>query len=101
MALTRDFRDTVMAMAKEDPEYRCALIQEAIEVFLERDFETGKHLLRDYLNATETFPELAKAVHKDVKSLRRMLGSKGNPTANNLFQVIYFCRAQEGMTAST
>lgn len=100
MALTRDFRDTVMAMAKEDPDYRCALIQEAIDVFLDGDFETGKHLLRDYLNATETFPELAKATHKDVKSLRRMLGSKGNPTADNLFQIIYFCRRQEGLVAA-
>lgn len=97
MALTREFRETVMEMAKADPAYRRALIDEAIENFIEGDFATGKHLLRDYLNATESFPELAASVHKDVKSLRRMVGSKGNPRADNLFDIIKFCRDREGM----
>ena len=99
MALTREFRETVMDMAK-DPEYRQALVLEAIECFIDGEFETGKHLLRDYLNATQAFPEVASEVHKDVKSLRRMVSPKGNPTSKNLFELISVCRKREGLVAA-
>ncbi|MCV6589347.1 MAG: transcriptional regulator [Marinobacterium sp.] len=96
MPLTRDFRETVMEMAK-DPEYRQALVLEAIDCFLDGEFETGKHLLRDYLNATQAFPEVAEALHKDVKSLRRMVSPQGNPTSKNLLSLIKTCRQREGL----
>ena len=52
MPLTRDFRETVMARVKSDPDFRSELIVEATNAFLMDDIETGKALLRDYLNAT-------------------------------------------------
>ncbi len=54
MPLTRDFRETVMERVKSDPDFRDALIVEATHAFLMDDMETGKALLRDYLNATES-----------------------------------------------
>lgn len=45
-------------------------------------------MLRDYINATIGFAALAEATQTPVKSLMRMLGPKGNPTAANLFAVI-------------
>lgn len=99
MALTRKFRETVMELAK-DPEYRQGLITEAVECFIDGEFETGKHLLRDYLNATQAFPEVANEVQKDVKSIRRMVSPQGNPTSKNLFQLISACRKREGLTAA-
>lgn len=56
MPLTRDFRTTVMARVKKDPEFRSELIVEATNSLLEGDVEAGKSLLRDYLNATESPP---------------------------------------------
>lgn len=55
---------------------------------LEGDTETGKAVLRDYINAIIGFEELAEDTGKDPKSLMRMFSAKGNPRAGNLFSVI-------------
>ena len=58
MALTREFKETVQARARHDPDFRRALLQEGIECLLGGDVETGKIVLRDYINATIGFEEL-------------------------------------------
>ncbi len=88
MPLTRDFKETVKARADRDPKFRAALLQEAIEQMLEGDIDTGKAVLRDYINATVGFERLARETGTPVKSLMRMLSPKGNPRASNLFAVI-------------
>jgi len=97
MALTRDFKETIQARAQRDPAFRRGLFHEAIEAFLSNDTETGKLLLRDYVNATVGFEELGKQLHKSPKSLMRMLSSQGNPRADNLFAVVGHLRKQEGV----
>jgi hypothetical protein len=67
MALTRHFRETIQTRAQEDPEYRQALLAEAMNCFLSGEIEIGKSLLRDYINATVGFEALAKAVGKSSK----------------------------------
>jgi DNA-binding phage protein len=49
--------------------------------------ETGKSVLRDYINATVGFRALAEATGTPAKSLMRMFGPSGNPSARNLFAV--------------
>ena len=88
MPLTHDFKETIRARVKRDPGFRQALLREGIENFLSGDVETGKIILRDYINATVGFEKLAKATGTPSKSLMRMFGPKGNPRANNLFAVI-------------
>jgi DNA-binding phage protein len=88
MALTRDFKETVKARAARDPAFREALLIEAAELLLAGELETGKAVLRDYVNATIGFEKLAKATGTPSKSLMRMLGPKGNPRANNLLMVL-------------
>lgn len=95
MALTRDFRDTVMARVKRDPVFRGELIIEATNVLLEGDVETGKGLLRDYLNATESLAAVADEVNIHEKSIRRMLGPKGNPTLKNFISILKACTRME------
>jgi len=51
MPLTRNFNDTVKARADRDPDFRAALLIEAIEEMLAGDVVTGKAVLRDYINA--------------------------------------------------
>ncbi len=47
MALTRDFRETIQARVRRDPEFRAELLKEGIQCLLSGDVETGKTVLRD------------------------------------------------------
>jgi hypothetical protein len=97
MPLTRDFKDTVRARAQRDPAFRRELLREAVEAFITGDLETGKAILRDYINATIGFEELAHATRKPPKSLMRMFGPSGNPNASNLFEVLGYLQNKEGI----
>ncbi len=52
------------------------------------DVDTARAVLRDFINATIGFAALAKVTGTPPKSLMRMFGPSGNPTAGNLFSVI-------------
>jgi len=84
MVLTRDFKETIQARVKRDPAFRC-------------DVETGKAVLRDYINATIGFEKLGGLTDKSPKSLMRMFGPKGNPQARNLFEIIGALQKREGV----
>jgi DNA-binding phage protein len=88
MALTRDFKETVVARAKRDPAFAQALLDEALTLFLNGEPDTAKLLLRDLVNATLGFEALAKKVRKPSKSLHRMLSKSGNPTMENLSAIL-------------
>ncbi len=95
MAITRQFRETVMERAQNDRRYREAMLTEAINELLGGDLEAGKAMLRDYVNATITFDGLAKELRKPSKSLQRMLGPSGNPTAESIFGIIKVLQESE------
>jgi DNA-binding phage protein len=97
MALTRAFRTTLLERAQKDPEFRRAMLKEGIDALLAGDVETGKAILRDYINAAVGFGPLSEATHIPAKSLMRMFGPKGNPRADNLFQIIKHLQAREGV----
>lgn len=97
MALTRDFKATVRARIERDPDFREALLLEGVECLLAGDVETGKSVLRDYVNATIGFRELGGLTDKSPKSLMRMLGPYGNPQARNLFEIIGCLQELEGL----
>ncbi len=97
MPLTRDFKQTIRARVKRDPKFRKELLREGVESMLTGDFATAKTILRDYINATVGFAELAEATHIPPKSLMRMLGPAGNPRADNLFDVVSFLQHREGV----
>lgn len=48
MALTRDFKATVMARAQRDPDFRVGLLTEAAECLLNGESDVAEALLRDY-----------------------------------------------------
>ncbi|WP_199310362.1 helix-turn-helix domain-containing transcriptional regulator [Phormidium tenue] len=82
--LTRDFKETVNARVQRNSAFAAALLDEAISLFLNGEPETARLILRDLVNATIGFEELAIATSKPSKSLHRMLSAKGNPTMDNL-----------------
>jgi DNA-binding phage protein len=95
MTLTRDFKETIQARVLRDPAFRRELLREGVESFLAGDIETGKTVLRDYINATIGFTELADALDHSPKSLMRMLGPAGNPHASNLFRIFAYLQKKE------
>ena len=58
MALTRSFKETVQASVATDRSFREALLREAIDTMLTGDIDTGKAILRDYINAPVGFEKL-------------------------------------------
>lgn len=97
MPLTRNFKETVKARAAKDGKFRLALLQEAVELLLAGDIESGKIMLRDYINAAVGFERLGEMTSKSPKSLMRMFGPQGNPTAENLFAVLASLQKAEGV----
>jgi DNA-binding phage protein len=97
MALTRDFKETILNRVQKDRAFRRELLKEGIECLLSGDVETGKTVLRDYIHAAAGFAALAEATGIPVKSLLRMFGPSGNPQAKNLFQVIAYLQKREGV----
>ena len=84
MALTRDFKDTVVARVQNDPAFAQAMLDEAVTLFFDGEPDTAKLILRDLVNATVGFESLAQDIHKPAKSLHRMLSKSGNPTMSNI-----------------
>ncbi len=97
MPLTHDFKETILARAQRDPDFRQALLREAIQCVISGDLSTGKAVLRDYVNATVGFQDLAKRTHIPAKSLMRMLGPKGSPSAANLSGILTALQKTEGV----
>jgi DNA-binding phage protein len=98
MALTRDFKETILARVQRDPKFRNALLKEGIEALLAGDVDTGKSILRDYIKATVGFEQLGLETGSSPKSLIRMFGPSGNPQARNLFAVISHLQRDAGLT---
>lgn len=99
MALTREFKDTVMELCK-DPEYRKSLLLEALESYLEGEIVVGNSMLRDYLNGTQAFGEVAKVLGMNESGVRRMVSPDGNATAKKLFGLFKACQAREGIKSA-
>ena len=95
MAITRKFRATIMDRATSDPTFRRQMLTEAVNELLAGDFNAGKAMLRDYINATITFQQLAKKLKKTDKSIHRMLGPRGNPRADNILDIIKILQTYE------
>jgi DNA-binding phage protein len=92
MALTRDFKQTVIERVNRDPAFAQALLDEAATLFLNGEPETARLILRDLVNATIGFEQLATMTDKPSKSLHRMLSPAGNPSMDNLAAIFLVMR---------
>jgi uncharacterized protein VirK/YbjX len=95
MALTRRFEETVMERARHDKAFREGTLIESINEFLTGNIDVAKEMLRDYINATLSLQPIAKAIHKDTKSIKRMLSTEGNPSCRSFSQLISFLQKHE------
>ena len=97
MAITRDYKDTINERVSREPAFTAALLDEAITLFLNGEPEVARLVLRDLVNATVGFEQLALEVEKPSKSLHRMLSARGNPTMDNLTKIIGILRNNLGL----
>ncbi len=88
MALTRNFKETVVARVERDPAFAKELLHEATTLLISGEPETARVILRDLVNATVGFEQLAKLTDVPSKSLHRMLSAKGNPSMDNLAAIL-------------
>jgi DNA-binding phage protein len=87
-----------MARVERDVTFKRSLFAEALNALLEGDLDTGKAVLRDYINATIGFEALAAATGTPSKSLMRTFSAAGNPSASNLFAAIHARQERSGVT---
>ena len=97
MSLTREFKETIQARIERDPVFREDLLKEGVECLLAGEVETGKAVLRDFINGTIGFQELGGLISKSPKSLIRMFGPHGNPQSRNLFEILRCLQEREGL----
>lgn len=103
MALTRDFKQTVIERVEREPKFAMAMLDEAATLFLNGEPELARVILRDLVNATVGFEELAQLTEKPSKSLHRMLSANGNPSMDNLAAIFgaVSARLNVGLEAHT
>jgi len=92
MALTRDFKETILARVQREPKFAHALLQEALDLLLNGEPDTAKLIFRDLINATVGFEKLAEMIDKPSKSIHRMFSANGNPTINSLSAILEVIR---------
>jgi DNA-binding phage protein len=97
VALTQDFKQTVVDRVRREPEFAKALLDEAATLFLNGEADTARLVLRDLVNATVGFEALAAETAKPPKSLHRMLSKNGNPTMDNLAAILRVVRKKLGV----
>ncbi len=86
--MTRDFKATVVARVERDPAFAKALLDEATALLLSGEADTARVILRELVNATLGFEQLAKLTDVPSKSLHRMLSPRGNPSMDNLAAIL-------------
>jgi len=96
MPLTKDFNETMRERLQKSAGFRRALLKEAVNCMIEGDVDTGKSVLRKYINGTVGFIKLGEALGRSPKALMCMFSAKGNPQARNLFEIVAYLQKIEG-----
>jgi len=96
MPLTKSFNETIKSNLEQSGKFRKALLREAISVMLAGDVDTGKSVLRKYINGTVGFVQLGEDLGRSPKTLMRMFSPSGNPQAKNLFEIVAHLQKLEG-----
>jgi hypothetical protein len=98
--LSRQLSPAIVKRFQADRTFRALVLRQSAQVWLDGDVPLTLGLLRWMVDATVGFESLASLVEVHPKSLIRMLGPRGNPSARNLaalfamLQQIESCRLQ-------
>lgn len=84
----RNFHELVQDRAGREPVFAGALLEEAVECMLAGELPTARSLIRDAIKGSMGYAKLSKRTGTPEKSLVRMFGPSGNPTAANMSSVL-------------
>ena len=88
MLITRDYKISLRERVKSDPKFAASLMNEAVSALVHGEPELARTLLRELVNASVGFDTLAAELGKPDKSIKRMLAQNGNPTMNNMTNIL-------------
>ena len=94
----RSFEEIAQERVARDPEFVRSLLQEAAQALLTDDVAVARALIRDVIKGSIGYAELSKRTGTPEKSLVRMFGPKGNPTAANLSLVLTHLQSHTGIS---
>lgn len=95
--LGRAIGEITQARVQRDPDFARALLQEAVQALLADDVPVARALLRDVIKGSIGYAALSRRTGTPEKSLVRMFGATGNPTAHNLFSVLTHLQQHSGV----
>ena len=81
----RSFDEMVQARVGREAAFAEALLQMAVQEMLAGDLDVARSLIRDVIKGSIGYAELSRRTGTPEKSLVRMFGPNGNPTAANIF----------------
>jgi hypothetical protein len=93
---TKLFSETIHEHLQKSRSFRSAYLRGTMECLVTGEIETGKILLRDYVEGTLGFVKLGKALGRSPAGLKRMLAPKGNPPLRNFFEVTTYLLKKDG-----
>ena len=88
MSPTVDYRATVFARARRDPEFREGMLMEGVQCLLAGEIDVATIVLRDYIETTISYEKLGELTSAPPETLACMFGKKGNPIAADLLSVV-------------
>jgi DNA-binding phage protein len=94
----RSFDEVVQARVGREEAFADALLQEAVQEMLAGELDVARSLMRDVIKGSMGYAELSRRTGTPEKSLVRMFGPNGNPTAANIFSVLAQLQRHSGVS---
>ena len=93
----RSFQDIVQDRAGREPLFAGALLEEAVECMLAGELPIARSHIREAIKGSQGYAELSRRTGTPEKSLVRMFGPSGNPTAANMSSVLKELQRHSGL----
>lgn len=93
----RSFDEFIEDRIRREPALGDGLLEEAVQALLNDELPVARNLIRNVIKGSIGYAELSRRTGTPQKSLIRMFGPKGNPTAANLCAVLAQLQRQTGV----
>jgi DNA-binding phage protein len=93
----RSLDEIAADLVRRDPLLINHILTEAAQALLDNEIPVARNLLRNVIKGSIGYAELSRRTGTPEKSLIRMFGPKGNPTAANLFTVLAHLQRRAGV----
>ena len=94
----RSFDEMVQSRVGREAAFAEALLRMAVQEMLAGDLDVARSLIRDVIRGSIGYAELSRRTGTPQKSLVRMFGPSGNPTAANIFSVLAQLQRASGVS---